>query len=249
MPKHSEFILAPISEILSEAGIAIGNQPGEIENYPLKEYFLQSVFLKLTGAQEQKCKCILWDVGTYDYNIRYRFFGSRGESVGECSTLNDKNKIFRALEECVRLSIDDPKRTKYINESSSVVEGFFDKCASHGWPKQEFDDFKTIFLHVTKDNVYQPTLGRNDLGKILKNTGNCNVEEIYNLSVYRHRNRCAHNLLSFQGNKPSLALMRSDEYKYWNYYLRYALILLIDKVMTNAYKQWREQVEQGLYNE
>lgn len=244
MPKHSEFILTPIDEILSEAGTAIGNQPRGIENYPLKEYFLQSVFLRLTGAQEQKCKCILWDVGTYDYNIRYRFFGSRGESVGECSTLNDKNKIFRALEECVRLSIDDPKRTKYINESSSAVEGFFDKCAPHGWPKQEFGEFEVIFQRVTKDNVYQL-----NPGKILKNTGNCNVEEIYNLSVYRHRNRCAHNLLSFQGNKPSLALMRSDEYKYWNYYLRYALILLIDKVMTNAYKQWREQVERGLYDE
>ena len=59
MPKHSEFILTPIDEILSEAGTAIGNQPRGIENYPLKEYFLQSVFLRLTGAQEQKCKCIL----------------------------------------------------------------------------------------------------------------------------------------------------------------------------------------------
>lgn len=245
MPKHSEFILTPIGEILSEAGTAIGNQPRGIENYPLKEYFLQSVFLRLTGAQEQKCKCILWDVGTYDYNIRYRFFGSsRGESVGECSMLNDKNKILRSVDECVRLSIDDPKRTKYINESSSAVEGFFYKCVSHGWPRQEFDEFEAIFQHVTKDNVYQL-----NPAKILKASGTCNVEEIYDLSVYRHRNRCAHNLLSFQGNKPSLALMRSVEYKYWNYYLRYALILLVDKVMTNAYKQWLEQVEQGLYSE
>ncbi len=245
MPKHSEFILTPISEILSEAGIAIGNQPGGIENYPLKEYFLQSVFLKLTGAQEQKCKCILWDVGTYDYDVRYRFFGNRGESIGECSTLKDKSKIFRALEECVCLSIDDPKRTKYINESLSAVKGFFDKCASHGWPRREFDEFEAIFQRVTKDNVYQLNPGR-----ILQNCGAFNdLEKVYELSVYRHRNRCAHNLLSFQGNKPSLALMHSDEYKYWNYYLRYALILLVDKVMTNAYKQWHEQVERGLYDE
>lgn len=244
MPKHSEFILTPISEILSEAGVAIGNQPRGIENYPLKEYFLQSVFLRLTGAQEQKCKCILWDLGTYDYNIRYKFFGGRGESVGECSTLDDKNKIFRSLAECVPLSIDDARRTKYVNDSSLTVGGFFDKCAPHGWPRQEFDEFTVIFQRVTKDNVYQL-----NPAKILKNFGNRNVEEVYNLSVYRHRNRCAHNLLSFQGNKPSLVLMRSDEYKYWNYYLRYALILLVDKIMTNAYKQWFEQVEQGRYDE
>ena len=249
MPKHSEFILTPISEILSEAGVAIGNQPRGIDDYPLKEYFLQSVFLRLTGAQEQKCKCILWDVGTYDYNIRYRFFGGRGGGIGECSALDDKNKIFRSLEECVTLSIGNAERTKYINESSSAVGDFFDKCASHGWPRQEFDEFEAAFQQVTNANVYQLTKSKSNPAKILKDTTNLKVEEVYELSVYRHRNRCAHNLLSFQGNKPSFALMRSDEYKYWNYYLRYALILLVDKVMTNAYKQWVEQVEQGLYDE
>jgi hypothetical protein len=54
MPKHTDFILSPITDILREvvsANAGIGNG---IETYPLSEYILQSAFLKMTGFQEQK---------------------------------------------------------------------------------------------------------------------------------------------------------------------------------------------------
>jgi len=244
MPKHSEFILTPISEILTEAGVAIGNQPRGIENYPLKEYFLQSVFLKLTGAQEQKCKCILWDVGTYDYEIRYKFFGGRGDGVGECSSLSDKNKIYGVLNDKVKSSpTDEQLRSDYIGKTRSQVESFYKRCQSQGWPKGEYDEYTAIFGTIQPANVYK----RQILNKNVT-IGGASMD-IYEMSVYKHRNRCAHNLLSFQGNKPSLAIMNSGEFKYWNYYLRYAIILLVDLVMTDVYKQWLAKMQHGLYDE
>ena len=149
MAKHSEFILTPISGILEEAGAAIGNQSVGIENYPLKEYLLQTIFLKLTGAQEQKCKCILWDVATYDYVFRYQKFGARSDIKGECSTIKEKNIIYKSLLRLVDPTgkgipsnsiCDDAKRERFIQDAFSHVERFYLCCSHQGWSQKEYDD-------------------------------------------------------------------------------------------------------------
>lgn len=48
-----------------------------MESYPLCEYVMQSLFLKLTGAQEQKLKCICWDIATHNYEYRYDFLNKK----------------------------------------------------------------------------------------------------------------------------------------------------------------------------
>jgi hypothetical protein len=32
---------------------------------------MQSIFIKMTGFQEQKLKCIVWELATDDYEYRY----------------------------------------------------------------------------------------------------------------------------------------------------------------------------------
>ena len=55
---HTDFILTPLMEVLKDGVDACTSMPVGIENGALGEYFMQSLFLRMTGAQEQKLKCI-----------------------------------------------------------------------------------------------------------------------------------------------------------------------------------------------
>ena len=67
MNNHTEFILSPITGILKDVVSASTGIGSGIETYPLCDYIMQSVFLKMTGFQEQKMKCICWELATNDY--------------------------------------------------------------------------------------------------------------------------------------------------------------------------------------
>ena len=74
----------PGTGIPANAGIGNG-----IETYPLGDYIMQSVFLKMTGFQEQKMKCICWELASNDYEYRYYRFTQN--KLGECSNYKEKN--------------------------------------------------------------------------------------------------------------------------------------------------------------
>ena len=63
---HTDFIISDIFEILDDAIMSSSGIDQNIAHYPLCEYILQSVFLRLTGYQEQKLKCILWEIASDD---------------------------------------------------------------------------------------------------------------------------------------------------------------------------------------
>ena len=97
--QHSDFILSPLIKILKD-GIAASRATGDgIDSYPMGEYLMQSLFLKMTGAQEQKMKCICWELATHDYDYRYEFLNKK---YGECSTYSSKNGIFKDLIEIIQ---------------------------------------------------------------------------------------------------------------------------------------------------
>ena len=61
--------------------------------------------MKMTGAQEQKMKCICWELTTVDFEIRYDLYNNW--NLGECSALSAKNKIFDTIEDkCIYLILD-----------------------------------------------------------------------------------------------------------------------------------------------
>lgn len=93
---HSDFILAPILDVFTDGVNACKGVGDGIETQPLSEYVLSSLFLKATGAQEQKLKCICWEIATHDYDFRYQFM--RGDfQLGEYSDYKSKNKIYNFL--------------------------------------------------------------------------------------------------------------------------------------------------------
>ena len=95
MSKHEKFILTSISTEIEKAISATEGIGDGIETYPLNEYMLHSLFLKMTGFQEQKMKCIAWEMGTEDFEFRRKLLYDL--KLGEYSNFEAKNKIYLSL--------------------------------------------------------------------------------------------------------------------------------------------------------
>ena len=73
MSEHAGFILSPLSDILREGNSACRGIGDEMASFALSEYVMQTIFIKMTGALEQKMKCICWDMATKDFEYRYDY--------------------------------------------------------------------------------------------------------------------------------------------------------------------------------
>ena len=91
---HKTFICDPIFRILQDCIFSTKTSGAGIQTYPLCDYVMQTTFLKMTGASEQKMKCILWELATYDFEFRYKYLGEK--NYGEMSRLDDKKKYSNA---------------------------------------------------------------------------------------------------------------------------------------------------------
>ena len=83
-------------------------------------------------------------------------------------------------------------------------------------------------------------------GKIICN-GNellpSHLGKIYTEEVLGHRNRCAHNLMSYQMNLPGLNALASKTDADDNYFIRFWLIVLIDEIFMRLYKYYIDNAE------
>ena len=62
--------------------------------------------------------------------------------------------------------------------------------------------------------------------------------------LYKHRNRCAHNTLSYQENLPTLKELFSKDYIHENYPMRFSLLILIDKIFIELYGIYLRTIEE-----
>ena len=88
--KHKDFILTPLSSLIEQTLRPLDLYKGQICNYIMKEYVLQTLFMKLTGCMEQKAKCILWDIATHDFEYRRDFLrdnSKQGEYSGKATLI------------------------------------------------------------------------------------------------------------------------------------------------------------------
>ena len=235
MSNHVDFILSPITNILEDvvfANVGIGDG---IETYPLCDYVMQSVFLKMTGFQEQKMKCICWELATKDYD--YRYLRYTRSPLGECSSYKDKKTVYNDLIDQIKKHSSDFDVSTYINRidiktatKDTVVKIFRDKNLST-WAQNNFGEF------IKDDTLIQPQhfAGPTNLFE--------NVLQSKYEMLYKHRNRCAHNAFSYQQNLPTLKTLADENYRYDNYFVRFALLILIDKIFLVLYKKHLEILE------
>lgn len=145
MSKHDKFILTPMSTILEEAIQASSGIGSEIETYPLCDYIMQSIFLKMTGYQEQKMKCIAWEIATNNFEYRRRLLNN-DDKLGECSTYDSKNKIYKALFKQIKsidsnYEIEQSIKVRIKNNSFNKVKDMFMDTNLVTWNKKLFNDF------------------------------------------------------------------------------------------------------------
>ncbi|TFF37647.1 hypothetical protein [Mucilaginibacter psychrotolerans] len=237
MDRHRDFILSPVTGLLKEvvaANIGIGDG---METYPLSEYIFQSVFLKMTGFQEQKMKCIVWDLATDDYDYRYKRYSQ--STLGECSSYEDKKKIFLDLVELitkyetgfdVNTGID---KAAIQNETITEVKTLFSGSNLATWAQNNF-------LEFMGDNAIIPLNQFATTGKLFENV----LQSKYNL-LYYHRNRCAHNTFSYQENLPTLNTLLKSNPKDDNYFVRFTLLVLLDKIFIALYTKYKLLFEEN----
>ncbi len=149
--KHTNFILTPIFGILEDCVNATKGIGRGIETYLLCDYIMQTTFLKMTGASEQKLKCILWEIATNDFDFRYEFLNSKA-NYNECSNMEDKNKVFGALKAQVKaITSDENCFRKIYNKSvkdeiqKKAVQGIIDlftPSVLSMWQGKQFYNFK-----------------------------------------------------------------------------------------------------------
>lgn len=230
MSKHTNFILTPNFEILKEFVSANKGIGSGIETFPLSEYTFQSVFLKLTGAQEQKMKCICWELATEDYDYRYKRYTQ--ERLGECSNYKEKNTVYKDMVAAVKkfqpnydidLDFDRPLISQKI---IADITNLFTGSNLATWEEQEYMEFTQNAQVLPPNQFVSATLFKSVL------------QGRYEL-LYQHRNRCAHNTLSYAENLPTFKALNETDHKYDNYFVRFAFLILIDTIVVKLFQKYQ----------
>ena len=253
---HKDFIQKSITCILEEAVAASTGIGGGIETYPLCDYIMQSVFLKMTGFQEQKMKCICWELATNDYEYRYKFSQSK---LGECSHYEDKKTVYSELIEQIKKLDANFKvsgninRSEILTSTKSKIELIFNDTNLLVWAQKDFNVYSHLINEIQED-CFAYLVSRNQQTGVEKENlflfascSNCpknvngkqcsNLKDIYGI-LYNHRNKVAHNTLSYQQNLPTLKTLADKNYIYENYFIRFAILILIDEIFIALYKKY-----------
>lgn len=262
---HTDFILSPIANVLKDAVSASGGIEKGIETHPLYDYVMQSVFMKMTGFQEQKMKCICWEMATNDFDYRYEFTKT---SLGECSSYNDKQEIYKDLIGQIKKFSPD---SNFLNEigkdglfekSIEEVKAIFLKSNLSLWAQNSFNDFENILQGMKREDACFSNKDVDTNSKsMFIDCANCskkdrktppkcsdklntkNLKGIYIDHLYRHRNRIAHNTQSYQQNLPTLKTLLSEDHKYENYFVHFSILVLIDKIFIKLYTKYLKAID------
>lgn len=232
MNSHKDFILSPITNILNDVVTANAGIGNGIETYPLGDYIMQSVFLKMTGFQEQKMKCLCWEIATYDYEYRYRRYTLK--PLGECSTYEEKKIIYKDLIDQIKKHITNFDVTTFLDrdgirtQTLSEIKNILLDTNLSTWSQKNFNEFASNSSLIQTNHF-------GTMSNLFENV----LQDRYN-QLYIHRNRSAHNTLSYQQNLPTLQTIVNDNYRYDNYFVRFALLTLIDKIFISLYIKYLE---------
>lgn len=233
---HTDFILTPISGLLQDAITASSGIGNGIETFPLYDYVMESVLLKLTGFQEQKMKCICWEMASVDFEYRYEFTKA---PLGECSSYSEKQKIYRDLIKQIEkngLSFAeiDINNRKILRSIKTEITQIFQSSNLAVWAQRDFINHNQNFNSVASNHF------ASHKGTLFSDNG---LQKMYEKRLYKQRNRIAHNTSSYQQNLPTLRTLVADDYRYDNYFTYFSLLMLIDKIFIGLYMKYLDVIE------
>lgn len=246
--QHELFIETPIINLLHDVVSDSNNISNGMEFYATSGYIMHSLFLRMTGAQEQKFKCVCWDLATVDYEYRYSRYNKW--ELGECSKLKDKSTVFGDLVDAVKVynptysvfGNSAANKIDFLTKTFAEIKSNLDGSNLAKCFPEEYADFEDIFSHLHHNNIE----AGNQLFCCANNTTFMNMRDEHVLAMaytllYKHRNRCAHNTLSYQTNIPTFQEL-NDEYvqKYYNIFLFMSILIIIDKLLMQVYRNYKK---------
>ena len=247
MSNHEAFIFSPITTVLEEAVSASYVINDGVETYPLSEYIIHSLFLKMTGFQEQKMKCIAWEMATYDYGYR-RSLLQNEDKLGEYSSYKAKSAIYKRLNELIKslkasYDVNHLTKQQWIDESVEEIKKIFSNSVLVTWTQRKYD----YFVHGFK--IGEEQILPSDT-KMFKNKAqlSASVEVVLELQyeeLYNNRNRLAHNTLSYQENLPSLKSLQKEDDTSRNYFIWFFILVLIDRIFMEIFKVYVNELEEN----
>lgn len=224
--KHEEFILSPIEQILEDAANATKLLNTRIEAFPLNDYILKSVFLEMTGFQEQKFKCIAWDIATENFEFRFDYLHKYADNY--FSSYKEKNKFYKKLKNILgkpaRLSKIEKKLI--LKDAKDRIESIIEKSNLKDWNRRDYE----VFIENIEVEINEKEIAGDD------HLLNDSTREIYE-KLYRNRNRLAHNTPSYQQNLPKFQILEDEKFGYNNYFVWFYILIVIDRIMINLYKK------------
>lgn len=248
------FIKSPISSLLKKIVNAVQILGDGMGFYAVNEYLLQSMFLQLTGAQEQKMKCICWALATNNLEYRYKRFYQNWD-LSECSTLKDKTKVFDDIyneiidyEPSYTPFIDNNSRKDFINKTIEKFKGIFENRNISIVNKKKYKEALQFAENLTPENL-MPPLQKNQKSILIfnKETDNSVSDPLLKTNtlletygyLYRHRNRCAHNTKSYQLNLPHLDNLRDSTYQSFdNIFIFFIVLIIIDEIAIRLFEKY-----------
>jgi hypothetical protein len=233
---HTEFILSPVTDIISDvvnSSVGIGNG---IETFPLCDYVMQSVFIKMTGFQEQKMKSVCWSLASNDFEYRYEL---TRVPLGECSSYDDKQEVYADLisqikKRNVHFKLSNGlDKDKLLTETTAKIKSEFAGTNLSIWAQKSFNEYDAIWSHV-KVSLF----ANNESILFSKSNQGFSLRTLYEDHLYRHRNRIAHNTQSYQQNLPTLKTLLNENYRYENYFSYFSVLVLIDNIFIELFKTY-----------
>lgn len=145
---HDDFILTPISKVLEDVYNATDCIEVSIDTYPLCDYIMQSLFLKMTGFQEQKMKCVCWELASIDFNFRRETFENWPYST--CSEYKHKNQIFGKMYALLSERIPNyeftlDQRKCLIRKTKDTVDAFYNGSNLKNWLEKSYYEYSITF--------------------------------------------------------------------------------------------------------
>lgn len=245
--QHKQFIETPILNLLHDVVSDSNNISNGMEFFATSGYIMHSLFLRMTGAQEQKFKCICWDLATVDYEYRYSRYNKW--ELGECSSLKDKSAVFSDLVKSVKAikpsysvfggSTENKKH--FLSETLVEIRKILDGSNLESCFPEEYSVFLDIYSNLHHNNLE----AGNQIFCFEDNITFETMKDEHVLAMtytllYKHRNRSAHNTLSYKTNIPTFQELNNvNVQKYYNVFLFISILIIIDRLLIQVYRKYQ----------
>ena len=229
------FILQPLANTLEDAVQTMSVIEDGMQSYQIADWVMPTIFLKMTGAQEQKLKCIYWDLGSMDLDERYQRFSDK---VGEMSCYDEKCEVCIDLIHflnCRKVGFNQATDIDRAGFLQGAIEEVNRICASSllkTWYADYYKDYEEVAASFKTEEIVE---WNGNEGKKWRGLFKGNLKLAFD-AMYSHRNRCAHNSTSFQQNLPRFEVLSGANAIYENYFVRFLVLILLDKLYMSLYK-------------